>query len=73
MEFLKNLTLNQALRLLSGSVLLFIFLFGIRGSDVGFLWKALLLLMSLNQIQSAFTNWCPAITILKNMGLREDC
>jgi hypothetical protein len=73
MEFLKNLTLNQALRLLSGSVLLFVFLFGIMGSDVGFLWKLLILFMAINQIQSAFTNWCPAITIFKNMGLREDC
>lgn len=73
MEFLKNLTLNQALRLLSGSVLLFVFLFGIRGSDVGFLWKLLILFMAINQIQSAFTNWCPAITMLKNLGLKEDC
>ncbi|MGC9286414.1 MAG: YgaP family membrane protein [Hydrogenobaculum sp.] len=73
MDFLKNLTVNQGLRLLSGSMLLFIFLFGILGSDVGFLWKLLILFMAINQIQSAFTNWCPAITMLKNLGLKEDC
>ncbi len=73
MDFLKSLKLNQALRLLSGSVLLFVFLFGIMGSDVGFLWKLLILFMSLNQIQSAFTNWCPAINMLKNLGIQEDC
>lgn len=73
MDFLKNLTVNQGLRLLSGSVLLFVFLFGILGSDVGFLWKLLILFMAINQIQSAFTNWCPAITMLKNLGLKEDC
>ncbi|MGC8587819.1 MAG: YgaP family membrane protein [Hydrogenobaculum sp.] len=73
MDFLKNLTVNQGLRLLSGSMLLFVFLFGILGSDVGFLWKLLILFMAINQIQSAFTNWCPAITMLKNLGLKEDC
>ncbi|ACG57207.1 conserved hypothetical protein [Hydrogenobaculum sp. Y04AAS1] len=73
MDFLKSLTVNQGLRLLSGSVLLFVFLFGILGSDVGFLWKLLILFMAINQIQSAFTNWCPAITMLKNLGLKEDC
>ncbi|AEF18907.1 MAG: DUF2892 domain-containing protein [Hydrogenobaculum sp.] len=73
MDFLKSLTINQGLRLLSGSMLLFIFLFGILGSDVGFLWKLLILFMAINQIQSAFTNWCPAITMLKNLGLKEDC
>ncbi len=73
MEFLKSLKLNQALRLLSGSVLLFIFLFGIMGSNVGFIWKLLILFMAINQIQSAFTNWCPAITMLKNLGIEEDC
>jgi hypothetical protein len=73
MDFFKSLTINQGLRLLSGSVLLFVFLFGILGSDVGFLWKLLILFMAINQIQSAFTNWCPAITMLKNLGLKEDC
>jgi len=73
MDFLKSLTINQGLRLLSGSMLLFIFLFGILGSDVGFLWKLIILFMAINQIQSAFTNWCPAITMLKNLGLKEDC
>jgi len=73
MDFLKSLTINQGLRLLSGSMLLFILLFGILGSDIGFLWKLLILFMAINQIQSAFTNWCPAITMLKNLGLKEDC
>ncbi len=73
MDFLKSLKLNQALRLLSGSVLLFIFLFGIMGSNVGFIWKLLILFMSINQIQSAFTNWCPAMNMLKTLGIQEDC
>ena len=73
MDFLKSLKLNQALRLISGSVLLFVFLFGIRGSNVGHLWQLFIFFMAINQIQSAFTNWCPAITMLKKMGIQEDC
>ncbi|MFZ8860355.1 MAG: YgaP family membrane protein [Thermocrinis sp.] len=34
-------------------------------------WKFFLLFMSLNQIQSAFTNWCPVITLYKKLGIKE--
>lgn len=70
---LSNLRMSQALRLTSGVVLLIVFLFGILGSDVSFIWKLIILFMSLNQIQSAFTNWCPIVNLYKNLGVKEDC
>ncbi len=65
--------MSQALRLLSGSVLLFVFIFGIWHSDVWWFWKLFIVFMALNQIQSAFTNWCPAINMLKKLRIQEDC
>ncbi len=36
-------------------------------------WLIWTVLVGLNLIQSAFTNWCPAETILKKMGVKECC
>jgi len=44
---------------------------GILPSNVHWFWKFFLLFMSLNQIQSAFTNWCPVITLYKKLGIKE--
>lgn len=67
------MTMDRALRLTSGIALLIVFIFGIWGSNVHWFWKAFLLFMSLNQIQSAFTNWCPVMTLYRKLGIKEGC
>ena len=34
-------------------------------------WMWLTVFVGLNLLQSAFTNWCPAMTILRRMGLKD--
>jgi hypothetical protein len=35
-------------------------------------WFLLTGFVGLNLFQSAFTNWCPAITMLKKLGAKDD-
>ena len=35
-------------------------------------WVYFAMFIGVNQIQSAFTNWCPMITMLKKAGLSDD-
>lgn len=65
------MTMDRLLRLTSGTVLLLVLLFGIMPSNTSLFWKGFLLFMSLNQIQSAFTNWCPVVTLYKKLGVKE--
>jgi hypothetical protein len=62
------MTIERALRLIAGvfvalSVLLGLFV------DNRFLWFTLF--VGLNLFQSAFTNWCPMMTILRRSGLTQ--
>ena len=34
-------------------------------------WLWLTVFVGLNLLQSAFTNWCPAITMLRAIGLKD--
>jgi hypothetical protein len=34
-------------------------------------WLLLTAFVGLNLLQSAFTNWCPAVNILRAMGLKD--
>jgi hypothetical protein len=34
-------------------------------------WLWLTAFVGLNLIQSAFTNWCPAVTILRALGMKD--
>ncbi len=34
-------------------------------------WLVLTAFVGLNLLQSAFTNWCPAMMILRSMGLKD--
>jgi len=34
-------------------------------------WMWLTVFIGLNLLQSAFTNWCPAMSILRALGLRD--
>jgi hypothetical protein len=62
------MTVDRALRLLAGIVVL-ISLALAHWVSPNWLWLAAFL--GLNLIQSAFTNWCPAMTILRMMKLPE--
>ena len=34
-------------------------------------WYLFTIFIGLNLLQSAFTNWCPMITFLRRLGVRE--
>jgi hypothetical protein len=38
---------------------------------VSLYWVWLTVFVGLNLLQSAFTNWCPAMVILRSMGLKD--
>ncbi len=62
------MTVERALRLMAGVVLL------ISLALAHFLspyWLWLTAFVGLNLLQSAFTNWCPAMTIFRAMGLKD--
>jgi len=60
--------LNEWLRLISGA---FIILSLILGYTVSQWWYLFTLFVGLNLFQSAFTKWCPMITILRKLGVKE--
>ena len=68
----KNWDMGRWLRFIAGSVLLVVTLIGILPAPcVHWFWKAFLIFMALNQIQSAFTNWCPVMDVLRMLGVKE--
>ena len=59
---------KQALRLVAGvMILISLFLTYFVHPN----WLYFTLFIAVNLIQSAFTNWCPMMTILKKAGLEE--
>ncbi len=61
------MTVERALRLIAGGLVALSVLLGIY-VNVNFLWFTLF--VGLNLFQSAFTNWCPMMTILRRSGLK---
>lgn len=61
------MTIERALRLIAGGFIMGSVLLGIFVHP-GFFWFTLF--VGLNLFQSAFTNWCPMMTILRKSGLR---
>ena len=62
------MTVERALRLMAGAVLL------ISLALAHFLspyWLWLTAFVGLNLLQSAFTNWCPAMTIFRAIGMKD--
>lgn len=59
--------MNEALMLLGGSVVL-ITLALAQLHHPNWLWFTAF--VGLNQVQSAFTKWCPAMVILKKLGVK---
>lgn len=60
--------LNDYLRLMAGFFTLMSVILAISVSEKFLYFTAF---VSLNQIQSAFTKWCPAIWLLKKIGVKE--
>ncbi len=62
------MVMNDWLRLIAGTFVLVSTVLGLLHSPY---WFALTIFVALNQIQSAFTKWCPMMTILRKLGVRE--
>ena len=61
------MTLERTLRLIAGALVALSVLLGIYVNPL-FLWFTLF--VGLNLFQSAFTQWCPMMTILRKAGVR---
>lgn len=61
------MTVNEALRLMAGTVILVSIALA---QWVSPLWWLLTAFVAVNLIQSAFTRWCPAMTLFRKLGLR---
>ena len=60
--------LNDWLRLIAGTFVLMSVILGLLHSSY---WFILTIFVALNLMQSAFTKWCPMITFLKKLGIKE--
>lgn len=63
------MTVNRYLRLVAG---IFIMLTVALAHLHSLAWLWLTAFVGLNLFQSAFTNWCPLVTILRKMGIPND-
>ncbi len=63
------MTVNRWLRLIAGAFVMASVALGYYVHPGWFLFTAF---VGLNLFQSAFTNWCPMITLLKKLGIRDD-
>ena len=61
------MTVERALRLMAGFMVLLSVSLAVFHSEW---WLCLTAFVGLNLFQSAFTNWCPAMTIFQKLGLR---
>lgn len=62
------MTVDRYLRLIAGFVVTLSLALGYFVSPY---WYLLTAFVGLNLFQSAFTNWCPMMTILRKLGVRE--
>ncbi len=62
------MTLNETLRAIAGA---FILVSLALGAWVDHHWYLLTALIGFNLLQSAFTKWCPAMALLRRMGLKD--
>jgi hypothetical protein len=62
------MTVERGLRLMAGVVVLLSLTLAYYFSHD---WLWLTAFVGLNLLQSAFTNWCPGMTILRAMGLKD--
>lgn len=62
------MTVERYLRLIAGGFVLAGLLLGIFHSAN---WFILTVFVSLNLMQSAFTDWCPMMTFLRRLGVKD--
>ena len=62
----RSWTQHQWIRLIAGSIILMSLALSLINSS----WLWLTAFVGLNLLQSAFTNWCPLIVLLKKLGVR---
>jgi hypothetical protein len=62
------MTVERYLRLIAGSFVMATVILGVYHSLYWFFFTGF---VALNMIQSAFTNWCPMMTVLRRLGARE--
>jgi len=62
------MTINRYLRLVAGFFVILSILLAQFHSPY---WIFFTLFVGLNLFQSAFTNWCPMISLLQKMGVKE--
>jgi hypothetical protein len=62
------MTVERGLRMMAGIVILLSLALAHYVSPY---WYILTAFVGLNLLQSAFTNWCPGMVILRKMGLRD--
>jgi len=62
------MTIERSLRMIAGGFVVASVLLGIYVNP-NFLWFTLF--VGLNLFQSGLTNWCPAMFVLRKLGLRE--
>jgi Inner membrane protein YgaP-like, transmembrane domain len=63
----KTMTLDRYLRMIAG---FFVLLSVVLGHWVSPYWYLFTAFVGLNLFQSAFTNWCPMMAILRKIGVR---
>lgn len=62
------MTVERYLRLIAGIVVMVSLLLGVFYSPY---WFFLTGFVALNLFQSAFTNWCPMMTFLRRLGVKD--
>jgi len=62
------MTIDRYLRMIAG---FFVMLSVLLAVTVDIRWLYFTGFVGLNLFQSAFTNWCPMITFLKKLGVRQ--
>jgi hypothetical protein len=63
------MNVERYLRLIAGAVVMSTLALGYWVSPYWYLFTAF---VGLNLFQSAFTNWCPMMTILRKLGVRSN-
>ena len=63
---MKKMTIDEGVRMVAGLFILASVVLGIR---VNPWWFAFTAFVGLNLLQSAFTGWCPMMSLLKGVGL----
>jgi hypothetical protein len=63
------MNVNEALRMIAG---IFILISVILAYTVSINWLLFTAFIGLNLLQSAFTRWCPMMTILRKLGVKDN-